>query len=106
MCIEETQLQEVQMKFEKLQMVNNVKQMTTTDDYSRRQYVSTKQMQKTDDSNLKQINKAFAQKHLEVTSANQKLGSENNKLVAKIKDLTHKLVKNKKKRQKHKRLIK
>ena len=90
------------MKSENLQMENNAKERTTSDDHWRRYYIMTKQMQKTDDSNLKQINQAFAQKHLEIMSANQKIGSENKKLAAKIKKLTHELEKNKKKRQKQK----
>ena len=105
MYIKETELQELQMKFETLKMENNGKEKTTSDDYWRLQYLLNKQMQKTDDSNLKQTNKAFSQKHLKVMSDNQKLGSENKKLVAKIKELTHELEKNKKKRLKQKRLF-
>ena len=37
------------------------------------------------------MNKVFAQKHLEITSANQKLGIENKKLVQKIKELNREL---------------
>ena len=70
--IEETELKELQMKFESLRMENNGIETTTSDDYWGRQYVLTKQMQKLDDNKLKQINKAFAHKHLEITSANQK----------------------------------
>ena len=84
-------------------METSGKEKTTLDDYWRRQYLLTKQMQKTDDSKLKEVNKEFFQKHLKITSANQKGGGENKKLVAKIKELTHKLEKNKKKRQKQKR---
>ena len=79
---------------------------TTTDDYWRRQYVLTKQLQKTEESNLKQINKAFAQKHLEITSANKKLGMANKKLGEQIKQLNCKLEKEKKKSQKQKKLKK
>ena len=71
--IKETELQELQIKFESLQMNKTEKGKTTTDDYWRRQYILTKQLQKSEESNLKQINKAFAQKHLEITSANKKL---------------------------------
>ena len=104
--IKETELQELQMKFESLQMSNTEKGKTTSDDYWRRQYVLTKQLQKTEDSNLKQINKAFAQKHLEITSANKKLGMANKELVEQVKQLNCKLEKEKRKRQKQKKLIK
>ena len=86
-------------------MSNTEKGKTTTDDYCRRQYVVTKQLQKTEENKLKQINKAFAQKHLEITSANKKLGMANKELGEQIKQLTCKLEKEKKKRQKQKRLI-
>ena len=77
---------------------------TTSDDYWRRQYVITKQLQKTEDSNLKQLNKVYIQKHLEITSANQKLGIENKKLVQKVKELNRELRKMKdKKTRKNKR---
>ena len=56
-----TELQELQMNSETLQMENNGKEKTTSDNYWRRQYFLTEQMQKTGVSNLKQINKAFAQ---------------------------------------------
>ena len=80
------------------------KEKTTSDDYWRRQYVITKQLQKTEDSNLKQLNKVYIQKHLEITSANQKLGIENKKLVQKIKELNRELRKMKdKKTRKNKR---
>ena len=82
-------------------MNNTEKGKTTTDDYWRRQYVLTKQLQKTEESNLKQINKAFAQKHLEITSANKKLGMANEELGEQIKHLTCNLEKEKK-RQKQK----
>ena len=104
--IKETELQELQMKFESLQMNNTEKGRTTSDDYWRRQYVLTKQLQKTEESNLKQINKAFAQKHLEITSANKKLGMANKELVEQVKQLNCKLEKEKRKRQKQKKLIK
>ena len=96
--IKETELQELQIKFENLKMESNEKEKTTSDDYWRRQYVITKQLQKTEDSNLKQINKVYAQKHLEITSANQKLGIENKKLVQKIKELNRELRKMKDKK--------
>ena len=67
--IEETELKELQMKFENLRMENNGKENTTSDDHWGRQYVLTKQMQKTDDNNLKQIKKVFAQKHLEISQS-------------------------------------
>ena len=67
------------------------KEKTTSDDYRRSQYVIIKQLQKTEDSNLKQMNNVYAQKHLEITSANQKLGIENKKLVQKIKEFNRKL---------------
>ena len=51
--IEETELKELQMKFKNLRMENNGKERTTSDDYWGRQYVLTKQMQKTGDNNLK-----------------------------------------------------
>ena len=79
-------------------MESNEIEKTTSDDYWRRQYVITKQLQKTEDSNLKQMNKLYAQKHLEITSANQKLGIENKKLVQKIKGLNHELRKMKDKK--------
>ena len=104
--IKETELRELQIKFESLQMNNTEKGKTTADDYWRRQYVLTKQLQKTEESNLKQINKAFAQKHLEITSANKKLGMANKELGEQFKQLTCKSEKEKKKRQKQKRLIK
>ena len=84
------------MKFESLQMSNTEKGQTTSDDYWRRQYVLTKQLQKTEESNLKQINKAFAQKHLEITLANKKLGMANKELGEQIKQLTCNLEKEKK----------
>ena len=93
--IKETELQELQMNFESLQMNNTEKGKTTTDDYWRRQFVLTKQLQKTEESNLKQINKAFAQKHLEITTANKKLGVSNKELGKKIKQLNCKLEKEK-----------
>ena len=94
------------MKFESLQMSNTEKGKTTSDDYWRRQYLLTKQLQKTVESNLKQINKAFAQKHLEITSAKKKLGMANKELVEQVKQLNCKLEKEKRKRQKQKKLIK
>ena len=72
-------------------MESNEKEKTTSDDYWRRQHVITKQLQKTEDRNLRQMNKVFAQKYLEITSANQKLGIENKKLVQKIKELNREL---------------
>ena len=102
--IKETELQELQIKFENLKMESNEKEKTTSDDYWRRQYVITKQLQKTEDSNLKQMNKVYAQKHLEIASANQKLGIENKKLVQKVKELNRELRKMKdKKTRKNKR---
>ena len=98
--IKETELQELQRKFESLQMSNTEKGKTTSDDYWRRQYVLTKQLQKTEESNLKQINKAFAQKHLEITSANKKLGMANKELGEQIKQLTCKLEKKRRGRNK------
>ena len=105
MFIKETELQELQIKFEILQMNNTEKGKTTTDYFWRRQYVLTKQLQKTEESNLKQIKKAFAQNHLEITSANKKLGKVNKELGEQIKQLTCRLEKEKKKRQKQKKLI-
>ena len=104
--MKETKLQELQMKFVSLQMSNTEKGKTTSDDYWRRQYVLTKQLQKTEESNLKQINKAFGQKHLEITSANKKLGMANKELVEQVNQLNCKLEKEKRKRQKQKKLIK
>ena len=89
--IKETELQELQIKIENLKIESNEKEKTTSDDYWRRQYVITKQLQKTEDSNLKQMNKVYVQKHLEITSANHKLGIENKKLVQKIKELNREL---------------
>ena len=86
--IKETEWQELQINFESLQMSNTEKGKTTTDDYCRRQYVVTKQLQKTEENKLKQINKAFAQKQLEITSANKKLGMANKELGEQIKQLT------------------
>ena len=82
-------------------MESNEKEKTTSDYYWRLQYVITKQLQKTEDSNLKQMNKVYVQKHLEITSANHKLGIENKKLVQKIKELNRELrkIKDKKTRK-------
>ena len=44
------------------------------------------------------MNKVYAQKHLEITSANKKLGIENKKLVQKIKELNRELRKMKDKK--------
>ena len=50
------------------------------------------------------MNKVYAQKHLEITSANQKLGIENKKLMQKVKELNRELRKMKdKKTRKNKR---
>ena len=58
--VKETELQELQIKSEKLRMESNEKEKTTSDDYWRLQYVITKQLQKTEgDSNLKQMNKVY-----------------------------------------------
>ena len=93
--IRETELKELQMKIENLQISKTEKGKTKSDYYWRRQYVLTKQLQKTEESNLKQINKAFAQKHLEITSPNKKLGMANKELGEQIKQLTCKLEKEK-----------
>ena len=94
--IKETELQELQIKFENLQMSNTGKGKTTSDEYWRRQYILTKQLQKTEECNLKQINKAFAQKHLEITSANKKLGMANKELVEQVEQLNCKFGERKK----------
>ena len=74
----------------------------TSDDYWRRQYVISKQLDKTEQSNLKTLNQAYARKHLEVTSASQKLGAENKKLIEQVKQLSAQLDKQKKKNRKRK----
>ena len=51
-------------------------EIETNDDYWRRQYLISKQLDKTEKINLKTLNQACARKLLEVTSANQKLGAE------------------------------
>ena len=61
---------------------------------------------KTEESNVKEINKVYARKHLEITTANQNLGKENKKLVEKVQQLNSELTKLKKKNRKQKRIIK
>ena len=75
---------------------------TTSDDYWRRQYVITKQLQKTEDSNLKQLNKVYIQKHLEITSANQKLAIENKKLNRELRKLKDKKTRKNKREERRK----
>ena len=60
LLIIETELQELQIKFENLIMESNENSKTTTDDYWRRQNALTKQIMKTDESNMKQIKTAYA----------------------------------------------
>ena len=99
-------MQELQIRFEKLQMQNSEKEKITSDDYWRRQYIVSQQVKKTEESNVKEINKVYARKHLEITTANQNLGVENKKLVEKVQQLNSELTKLKKKNRKQKRIIK
>ena len=104
--VKETELQELQIRFERLQMQNSEKEKVTSDDYWRRQYIVSQQVKKTEESNVKEINKVYARKHLEITTANQNLGVENKKLVEKVQQLNSELTKLKKKNRKQKRIIK
>ena len=104
--VKETELQELQIRFERLQMQNSEKEKITSDDYWRRQYIVSQQVKKTEESNVKEINKVYARKHLEITTANQNLGVENKKLVEKVQQLNSELTKLKKKNRKQKRIIK
>ena len=104
--VKETELQELQIRFEKLQMQNSEKEKITSDDYWRRQYIVSQQVKKTEESNVKEINKVYARKHLEITTANQNLGVENKKLVEKVQQLNSELTKLMKKNRKQKRIIK
>ena len=104
--IKETELQEVTIKLEQLRVKLDKQEKETSDDYWRRQYIISKQLDKTEESNLKTLNKAYARKHLEVTSANQKLGAENKKLIEQVKQLSAQVDKQKKKNRKQKRIIK
>ena len=89
--IKETELQEVTIKLEQLRVKLDKQEKETCDDYWRRQYIISKQLNKTEESNLKTLNQAYARKHLEVTSAHQKLGAENKKLIEQIKQLSAQL---------------
>ena len=104
--VKETELQELQIRFERLQMQNSENEKVTSDDYWRRQYIVSQQVKKTEESNVKEINKVYARKHLEITTANQNLGVENKKLVEKVQQLNSELTKLKKKNRKQKRIIK
>ena len=104
--VKETELQELQIRFERLQMQNSEKEKVTSDDYWRRQYIVSQQVKKTEESNVKEINKVYARKHLEITTANQNLGVENKKLVEKVQQLNSELTKLKKKNRKQKKIIK
>ena len=104
--VKETELQELQIRFERLQMQCSEKEKVTSDDYWRRQYIVSQQVKKTEESNVKEINKVYARKHLEITTVNQKLGMENKKLVEKAQQLNSELTKLKKKNRKQKRIIK
>ena len=104
--VKETELQELQIRFERLQMQNSEKEKVTSDDYWRRQYIVSQQVKKTEESNVKEINKVYARKHLEITTANQNLGVENKKLVETVQQLNTELTKLKKKNRKQKRIIK
>ena len=103
--VKETELQELQIRFERLQMQCSEKEKITSDDYWRRQYIVSQQVKKTEESNVKEINKVYARKHLEITTANQNLGVENKKLVEKVKQLNSELTKLKKKNRKQKKII-
>ena len=104
--VKETELQELQIRFERLQMQCSENEKITSDDYWRRQYIVSQQVKKTEEINVKEINKVYARKHLEITTANQNLGVENKKLVEKVKQLNSELTKLKKKNRKQKRIIK
>ena len=104
--VKESELQELQIRFERLQMQNSEKEKITSDDYWRRQYIVSQQVNKTEESNVKEINKVYARKHLEITTANQNLGVENKKLVEKVQQLNSELTKLKKKNRKQKKIIK
>ena len=104
--VKETELQELQIRFERLQMKNSEKEKVTSDDYWRRQYIVSQQLKKTEESNVKEINKVYARKHLEITTAHLNLGVENKKLVEKVQQLNSELTKLKKKNRKQKRIIK
>ena len=104
--VKETELQELRIRFERLQMQNSEKEKITSDDYWRRQYIVSQQVKKTEESNVKEINKVYARKHLEITTANQNLGVENKKLIEKVQQLNSELTKLKKKNRKQKRIIK
>ena len=68
-------------------MESNEKPKTTSEDCWRHEYVLIKQLQKTDDSNLKQMNKVVEQKHLKITLANQRLDIQDKKLTQNVKEL-------------------
>ena len=104
--VKETKLQELQIRFERLQMECSEKEKITSDDYWLRQYIVSQQVKKTEETNVKEINKVYARKHLEITTVNQNLGIENKKLVEKVQQLNSELTKLKKKNQKQKKVIK
>ena len=104
--IKKTELQEVTIKLEQFRVKLDKQEKETCGDYWRRQYIISKQLDKTEESNLKTLNQAYARKHLEVTSANQKLGAENKKLIEQNKQLSAQLDKQKKKNRKQKKIIK
>ena len=85
----ETELQELQLKFEQLKMESQKppEEKQLPNDYWRRQDVVAHQLQKTSESNAQTMLKTFSLKHLEITNANKKLGEKNLELGKKITQL-------------------